>query len=578
MLPEESHGLEMLLELLDCVIQTPEDVEKLEQAVGQLAMHGKLTSQDPNDEPASVLLNRLAAEKARLIKQGEIRKRGKPKPLSATELTSTLPETWEWTRLGAIALDIHYGYTASAEHDIRDIRFLRITDIQDNQVDWDTVPGCIIEEEKISKYELERDDILIARTGGTVGKSYLVNQPPVRAVFASYLIRIIPPLEINARFLKFFLESPSYWEQLIAQSKGTGQPNVNATSLGNLVVPIPPLEEQKRIVAKVDELFAQTRRLKAQLAQTAESRTTLQKAAVRRLALAETPAQRSDAWHLIAGHFDTLYDAPAHVDDLKETILQLAVQGKLVPQGLEEEPAAVLLERIGQEREWLVDVGEIRKQKKSQPIPAEKMPAIPRTWSWVRLGDLLSNIQAGKSPQARKRPADEGEYGVLKVSAVSWGRFQPRENKALFPGTSVDGVPSVRANDLLISRANTVELVGSVVLAENDYPNLLLSDKTLRLDFVSESIYKPFMLLALQAPWVRDVFEDRATGTSSSMRNISQAKIRLAPIAMPPLQEQKRIVAKTDRLLALCDRLTEHVTAAHTIRERLLEALLAGAT
>ena len=136
------------------------------------------------------------------------------------------------------------------------IKFLRITDIQDNKVNWDTVPFCEIEEGKLKTYLLRNNDILIARTGGTIGKSFIVKDIKHNAVFASYLIRVISLQGVNPDYIKLFLETPLYWEQLIRKSKGTGQPNVNAVSLSNLVIPLPPLNEQKRIVEKVDQLMA----------------------------------------------------------------------------------------------------------------------------------------------------------------------------------------------------------------------------------------------------------------------------------------------------------------------------------
>src|SRR5205823_5232929 len=129
----------------------------------------------------------------------------------------------------------------------------RITDIQDNQVNWDTVPGCTIRAEDVAKYELHENDILIARTGGTIGKSFLVSNVTVKSVFASYLIRVIPSSNISAAYLKLFLESGPYWQQLRAKSAGTGQPNVNGEALSGLCVSLPPVEEQHRIVSKVDE-------------------------------------------------------------------------------------------------------------------------------------------------------------------------------------------------------------------------------------------------------------------------------------------------------------------------------------
>ena len=177
---------------------------------------------------------------------------------------------------------------------------------------------------------------------------------------------------------------------------------------------------------------------------------------------------------------------------------------------------------------------------------SEAQQSPPPGWANTTLSELLLRIEAGKSPKAQGRPARNGEFGVLKVSAVSWGRFQPSENKAL-NGSLPPGVPVPQKDDLLISRANTVELVGAVVQVEADHPNLMLSDKILRLVTVRQ-VCKGFLVQALRTRAVRSVFEDQATGTSISMRNLSQPKIRLAPVCLPPLKEQKRIVAKTEAL------------------------------
>jgi type I restriction enzyme S subunit len=180
----------------------------------------------------------------------------------------------------------------------------------------------------------------------------------------------------------------------------------------------------------------------------------------------------------------------------------------------------------------------------------DDLPDLPEGWCWAKLDDLLERIESGKSVLAQPRPAQVGEYGVLKLSAVTWGEFDPGENKAMLPGTSIEGMPSVHAGDLLISRANTVELIGAVVLVKQDHPHLLLSDKTLRLVPRRQAVDPQFLLCALRTPWVRQVYEKQATGTSNSMRNLSQDKIRSAPIALPPLAEQRRIVAKIEVLQA----------------------------
>ncbi|NLW80381.1 MAG: restriction endonuclease subunit S [Desulfovibrionales bacterium] len=233
-----------------------ENVAELRKAILQLAVMGRLAPQNPNDPPASELLKEIEKEKQRLVKEGKIKKPKPLPPIKPEEVPYELPEGWEWVRLEKVSTKIHYGYTASADHNAQNVRLLRITDIQDNKVDWETVPGCNAKKEDVAQYLLTDNDILIARTGGTVGKSYLVQGISVDAAFASYLIRVVPSGCMDVRFIKYFAESPLYWKQLYAACSGTGQPNVNGTSLSQLLLALPPLPEQHRIVSRIDQLMA----------------------------------------------------------------------------------------------------------------------------------------------------------------------------------------------------------------------------------------------------------------------------------------------------------------------------------
>ena len=254
-----------LSEHFDTLFTTTASIDTLKQTILQLAVMGKLVPQNPNDEPAAKLLERIAAEKAQLIKDKKIKKQ-KPLPeITDEEKPFELPEGWEWGRLGDLSSDIHYGYTASAKHNSDGVRLLRITDIQDDKVDWSSVPACEITTQKAQNYLLENDDILIARTGGTIGKSYLVENIDLEAVFASYLIRVRRVNYMYSPFIKVYLGSHLYWRQLYDNASGTGQPNVNATALKELVIPISTLDEQHRIVTKVDELMTICDQLKARL-------------------------------------------------------------------------------------------------------------------------------------------------------------------------------------------------------------------------------------------------------------------------------------------------------------------------
>ena len=245
--------------------------EALKKSILQEAVQGKLVPQNPDDEPASVLLERIRAEKQALIKAGKIRKDkhesaiitrdkipyeiidGKERCI-ADEVPFEIPDSWCWCRWGTISESIQYGYNAPAKENGR-IKMVRISDIQDNKVLWDTVPFCDIDEESIETYLLKQNDILFARTGGTVGKSYLVKEVPKDAIYAGYLIRTRYSNNLSPEYLKFFMESEPYWIQLRNGTIATAQPNCNGKTLAHMLVPIPPLAEQKRIVAKIEELM-----------------------------------------------------------------------------------------------------------------------------------------------------------------------------------------------------------------------------------------------------------------------------------------------------------------------------------
>jgi type I restriction enzyme, S subunit len=257
---------------------------KLKQSTLQEAIEGKLTSkwrEDNQDiESASILLQKIQAEKEQLIKEKKIKK-SKPLAEISEEIPFEIPESWERVYLQDISLNIHYGFNASAKPEKQDVRLLRITDIQNNKVNWNTVPGCDYEKKDVNTYSLNNNDILIARTGGTIGKSYIVKELNVISLFASYLIRVIPSSIINADFLKLFIESPYYWKQLLDAAWGAGQPNVNGTSLSKLLLGLPPIEEQKEIVNKIEKLFTICDELEEQINNSKQNTKTLMQAVLK---------------------------------------------------------------------------------------------------------------------------------------------------------------------------------------------------------------------------------------------------------------------------------------------------------
>lgn len=233
----------------------------MQKSLLQIATQGKLVEQRPEEGTGEELYRQIQAEKKRLIKAGKM-KPDKPLPdISEDEKPFDIPESWKWARLGDVSVSIQYGFNAAAQVSGR-IRMVRISDIQDGKVLWATVPFCDIEEDEIDTYRLDKNDILFARTGGTVGKSYLVKDVPVESIYAGYLIRTRYSSILSPEYMKNFMESQIYWAQLRNGTTATAQPNCNANTLSRMIIPLPPLTEQKRIVAKLEQLLPLCEKLK----------------------------------------------------------------------------------------------------------------------------------------------------------------------------------------------------------------------------------------------------------------------------------------------------------------------------
>jgi len=234
--------------------------EQLKKAVLQAAIQGKLTRQLPEDGDARDLMKEIKAEKARLVKEGKLKNEIPLSPITDDNIPFDIPENWVWCNFQDIIEVIQYGYTSPAIS-VGHVKMLRITDIQEDMVDWDKVPFCTITDDQLSTYRLKNRDIVVARTGGTVGKTYLIKETYPDSVFASYLIRLVFSIHIQELFIKYFMESPLYWQQLIDESQGTGQPNVNSQALKRLLLPLPPLTEQNRIVEQLAKVLPEIDKL-----------------------------------------------------------------------------------------------------------------------------------------------------------------------------------------------------------------------------------------------------------------------------------------------------------------------------
>ena len=242
--------------------------KELKAAILQEAISGRLVPQIASEGNARDLLEEIRKEKLSHGLDFANAKSGKRKSKKETALAGSnpcditedeipfdIPENWCWCRWGDLSESIQYGYNAPAKKTAR-IKMVRISDIHENKVFWDSVPYCDISEDEIQTYILKKNDILFARTGGTVGKSFLVQDVPCEAIYAGYLIRTHYNSEkLVPQYLKFFMESNLYWEQLKEGTIATAQPNCNGKTLSKMLIPLPPLAEQKRIVAALEKFM-----------------------------------------------------------------------------------------------------------------------------------------------------------------------------------------------------------------------------------------------------------------------------------------------------------------------------------
>lgn len=489
--------------------------DKLRASLLQAAIQGKLTKQLAEDGDARDLLKEIEAEKARLIEEKVIKKEKPLPPITEDEIPFEIPENWVWVRLGDISNKIHYGYTASAQ-DVGEVGLLRITDIQNNNVDWTTVPFCSPTEREKEAYSLAKNDIVIARTGGTIGKSFTISELPIESVFASYLIRVVPTLGALASYIDHYLDTPIYWDQLSSNTMGTGQPNVNATALKGLIIPLPPLAEQHRIVEAIETALAKIDKLKTD----------------------ETK----------------LYDIQkAFPNKLRASLLQSAIQGQLTEQLPEDGNARDLLKEIEAEKARLIEEKIIKKEKPLPPITEEEIPfEIPENWAWVRLGDVALYIQRGKSPKYSLIQ----KYPVISQKCVQWSGFDISVAKFIEP-QSLDSYTEERLlknNDLLWNSTGT----GTVGRISRYQKHLNPYDVAVADSHVSVIRFYPKLMDPLYIEWfiasahIQQDIENMCSGTTKQ-KELNLSTIKLLLIPLPPLVEQQRIVEKLDEILGKVD-------------------------
>ena len=458
-------------------------------------------------------------------------------------------EYGSYSKLENLITGTQYGYNASALQSGKN-KFLRISDITDGKVDWDTVPFCDCSDE--DTYLLNKNDLLIARTGGTTGKSFKIDNPPEKAIFAGYLIRIRANKENNPDFLNLFLNSYVYWSQVVSLNKGEFRPSVNATKLKDLIVPKIDIEIQKDAV-EISKGFP------------VDGYRELENNIKKALDDFEKSQEIIEHWKRQGNS----------VELLKQSILQEAIQGKLTADWREQnqntEPATELLKRIKAEKDQLIKNKKIKKEKVLPPIKAEDIPfELPEGWVWSRLG-VINNIFLGGAAFSSSRFIAYSNIQVIRISTFKNPVYIDEKNanenlrNELFGG------------DILITMTGTREkrdYCFTVELTRNHFENKrLFLNQRVGCFRINENINTTYTSLALKSQSLLEPVFESSTG-SANQANISKDALLNILFPLPPFDEQKAIVEKVETLMQKCQALEQEIKNSEAHAQMLMQSVL----
>ena len=566
---------EFLLAHFDRISAAPDAIPKLRGFILDLAVRGKLVEQNPTDEPAAELMNKIAATKSKLAKSAGVLRTNEN---GAESVPFKIPSNWVWVRLGDICSKTGSGSTPRGGKSVyqrKGVPFLRSQNVHDGGLRLDDVAYISPQtHEKMSGTAVEPGDLLLNITGGSIGRCCSVPASFGQANVSQHVAIIRVAIGDLRGYLHQLIVSPYFQSFVFSEQTGAGRGGLPKNRMDRIPVALPPLPEQLRIVSRVNDLMALCDQLEAAKTVRETQRDRLAAAAHHHLDNGTTAEEFRHHANFYLSHIPHITTRPDQIKQLRQTILNLAFRGRLVPQTSDDEPASELFKRI-QAKKALVAKGRIKPPAYPTMISGESVPFhLPASWLWVHFGELVEDADAGWSPKSEDFPRSGDNWGVLKVSAVSWDRFLPEENKQLFSGVVPPISAQVHAGNFLISRANTSELVAKSVVVEEEPRNLILSDKIVRVQ-TSEDCDKTFLsMVNNHAPYARAYYAEEASGTSFSMKNVSRAVIYGLAIPLPPLAEQRRIMAKVKELMALCDQLEEEVDTIQEETRRLLESVL----
>jgi type I restriction enzyme S subunit len=548
-------------------------IKKLRELILELAVRGKLVPQDPNDEPASELLKRIQAKKAKLIAEGKIKKSKSLAEITDDEKPFELPVGWEWVKLDDIG-NTFIGLTYSPK-DISNIGtpVLRSSNIQNGKIDLSDlvrVEGNI----KSNLFVDEGDLLICARNGSKslVGKTAMIKKLNEPMVFGAFMAIYKCPINF---YVEVFLNSPIF-RKLLDGIETTTINQITQNNLKTTLIPLPPLAEQHRIVAKVDELIALCDQLENQHNNAAEVHEKLVAHLLSTLTQSQNAEDFNANWQRIAEHFDTLFTTETSIDELKQTLLQLAVMGKLVQQDPNDEPASELLKRIQAEKAKLIAEGKIKKDKPLAPITMEEKPfELPVGWEWVRLNDLASLITKGSSPKWQGVNYTDNFDDVMFVTSENVGSYKLLLDSPKFVERKFN---EIEPRSILKNGDFLMNIVGASIGRTAVYDIDVLANINQAVCLIrisSSSILRLFLLHFFNSETCLGYMFDKQV--DNARPNLSMGNIAKFLIPIPPIVEQHRIVAKVDELMAICDQLKIRITEANELQRKIADVVVENA-
>ncbi|MCL7068285.1 restriction endonuclease subunit S [Escherichia coli] len=548
-------------------------IKKLRELILELAVRGKLVPQDPNDEPASELLKRIAAEKAELVKQGKIKKQ-KPLPeISEEEKPFELPEGWEWTTLTRIA------------------EINPKIDVSDDEQEISFIPMPLISTKFDGSHEFEIKKWKDVKKGYThfangdiaIAKITPCFENSKAAIFSGLKngigvgtteLHVARPFSdiINRKYLLLNFKSPNFLKSGESQMTGSaGQKRVPRLFFENNPIPFPPLQEQERIIIRFTQLMSLCDQLEQQSLTSLDAHQQLVETLLGTLTDSQNAEELAENWARISEHFDTLFTTEASVDALKQTILQLAVMGKLVPQDPNDEPASELLKRIAQEKAQLVKEGKIKKQKPLPPISDEEKPfELPEGWEWCLFEDII-DIQSGitKGRNLSNRTLVKVPY--LRVANVQRGYLDLTEIKQIEIPIEEKEKYQVVKGDLLITEGGGWDTVGRTTVWCHDW-YIANQNHVFKGRNIGQDVDPYWLETYMNSPFSRQYFAN-ASKQTTNLASINKTQLRGCPVAIPPSSEAKKIMSKLHIFYKLCEELKNHIQSAQQTQLHLADAL-----